>query len=230
MFKWFKQFTGDGERGLSKMTRDLERMIREGRHAFDEACSVLLDGADAATVRGDLLATDERIDHLEQGIRRQILVHGSVHGAAHLPELMVLMSVAKDAERIGDYAKNLFALTTYRVAPPGARHHDELQSLRRAVSTLLADAPEVYEDQDESRASEFIARAQDAVDECEQRMVEIFAAETCTGHDAACALAFRHVRRVAGHVQNVVTAVVNPVDKLDFADEPKIPEIPEPPQ
>lgn len=226
MFKWLKQITGGGEAGLPKMTHDLERMIQEGRHAFDAACSVLLGGADPSTVREDLLETDRRIDRLEQSIRRQILVHGTIHGAANLPELMVLMSVSKDAERIGDYAKNLFALTKCRVVGTGTPHHDELQSLRREVSKLLADAPDIYDGQDVDRANEFIARAQKAIDECETRMEAIFASEACTGHDAACVLAFRHIRRVGGHVQNIVTAVVNPVDKLDFADEPKVPETP----
>ena len=224
MFNWLKQITGGGEAGLPKMTHDLERMIQEGRHAFDAACSVLLGGADPATVRDDLLETDRRIDRLEQGIRRQILVHGSVHGAVHLPELMVLMSVSKDAERIGDYAKNLFALARCRVIGPGSPHHDELQKLRRAVSKLLADAPDIYDGQDASQANEFIARAQTTIDECETQMMAIFASDSCTGHDALCALALRHIRRVGGHIQNVVTAVVNPVDKLDFADEPKVPE------
>lgn len=224
MFDWLKQITGGGEAGLPKMTQDLERMIQEGRHAFDAACSVLLGGADPATVRDDLLETDVRIDRLEQSIRRQILVHGSVHGASNLPELMVLMSVSKDAERIGDYAKNLFAVSAHRVFGPGAPHHDDLLALRRSVSKLLADAPDVYGSQDEARAKEFIARAQEAVDKCEEHMVEIFKSEECSGHDAACVLALRYIRRVGGHVQNVVTAVVNPVDMIDFADEPKLPD------
>ena len=225
MFEWLKQLAGGRESGLEKMTHDLERMIQEGRHGFDVACTALLGAGDLARGREDLLATDARIDELEQGIRRQILVHGSVHGSMHLPELMVLMSVSKDAERIGDYAKNIFALTAHRVAGPGTPHHDELAALHSEVASLLADAPGVYESQDEARASEFIARAQRAIDGCEAHMIAIFRSEACTGLDAACALAFRHIRRVAGHVQNIVTAVVNPVDKLDFADEPKVPEV-----
>ncbi len=223
MFEWLKRFASPSETGLAKMTHDLERMIHEGRHAFDAACSVLLDGAAADAVRGDLLATDGRIDALEQSIRRQILVHGSVHGAVHLPELMVLMSVAKDAERIGDYAKNLFAISPHHTVPPGTRHHEQLQSLRRATSQLLADAPGVYEGQDRARAEAFIATAQTSIDECEQRIEAVFQAETSSGLDAACMLAYRHIRRVAGHVQNIVSAVVNPVDMIDFSDEPKVP-------
>ena len=107
MFKWLTGTTS-GSDGILKMSCDLERMITEGRHAFDTACSALSGGADPAGVRQDLLDTDKRIDKFEQSIRRQIVVHASVHGARQIPEMMVLMSVAKDAERIGDYAKNIF--------------------------------------------------------------------------------------------------------------------------
>jgi phosphate uptake regulator len=224
MFEWLKTITAGGETGLPKMTRDLERMLHEGRHAFDMACSVLLGGADPSTVREDLRETDLRIDRLEQSIRRQIVVHGSVHGARQIPELMVLMSVAKDAERIGDYSKNLFALARLHVLAPGTPHHDDLQSVRQEMSSLLADAPELFERQDREEAHKFVQRAQVTIDLCETRMEEIFTLETCTGRDALCALAYRHMRRVGGHVQNVITAVVNPVDKLDFADEPALPE------
>ncbi len=223
MFNWFKT-PAEGSVGLAKMTRDLERMINEGRHEFDSACSVLIGGADPDTVRSDLLATDKRINRLEQSIRRQILVHGSVHGSVHLPEMMVLMSVAKDAERIGDYAKNLFALSEYRTFPSSSKHHKALREVRERTSSLLADAPELYETQDKDRATEFLDSAFEVIHDCEARMVEVFKQEVGTGQDAAAVLAFRYMRRVAGHIHNVITAVVNPVDKLDFYDEPTVDE------
>jgi phosphate transport system protein len=225
MFEWLKQFAGPESAGLPKMTRDLERMIQEGRHAFDAACSALIGGADPGTVRDDLMATDKRIDELEQSIRRQILVHGSVRGSQHLPELMILMSVAKDAERVGDYAKNLFALTQQHTFGPGTKHHDTLQTLRLETSALLAAAPQLYETQDREAAAAFITRAQKTVDACKEHMNAVFDMDQCTGADAAAALAYRHTRRVAGHIQNVVSGIVNPVDQLDFTDEPKIDDV-----
>ncbi len=224
MFEWLKRMTGRGPSGLQKMAHDLERMIQEGRHEFDAACSVLLGGADPSTVRDDLLTTDKRIDALEQSIRRQIVVHGSVTGSANLPELLILMSVAKDAERVGDYAKSLFALAAHRTFPRGAEHHEDLQALRLAASALLAEAPQLWETQDREAAVAFIARAQVCVDTCQERMISVFKTESCSGADAAAVMAYRYLRRVAGHIQNVVSGIVNPVDRLDFTDEPAVPD------
>jgi phosphate transport system protein len=221
MFDWLKG-SDSGEAGIEKMAKELERMLREGRHAFDLACSALIAGAEPEAVRQELLDTDRRIDDLEMSIRRQIVVHASVHGASQIPEMMILMSVAKDAERIGDYAKNLFGLCKHHTARPGEPHHDELRGLHAQISSLLEDAAEIHSSQDREAAQAFIQKATEPIDACKERMVEIFQLATCTGQDAMCVLAFRHMRRVAGHVQNVITGVVNPIDKIDFHDEPKI--------
>ena len=117
-----------------------------------------------------------------------------------------------------------YSLTASHTAPAGKPHHDHLQKLREQVSKLLADAPEVYDQQDKARADAFIQHATELIDECEERMVGIFGMEQCSGYDAVCVLAFRHIRRVAGHVQNIITAVVNPIYRLDFHDEPNVPE------
>jgi phosphate uptake regulator len=219
MFGWFKKLGAD-EVGLGKMTRELERMIQEGRHMFDTASNVLLAGTDPTAVREELFRTDQKINRMEQQIRREIIVHGSVHGSDDLPELMVLMSVSKDAERIGDYAKNLFGIALDRRIAPGSPHHAELLAVKEKVSALLSDAPDVYSTQDKPGAEAFLKRAQATMSQCDKHVTAILRSNDGGGLSAASVLAFRHMKRVAGHIQNIVTAVLVPVDKLDFLDEP----------
>jgi len=219
MFGWFKKLGAD-EVGLDKMTRELERMIQEGRHMFDAASNALLAGTNPDAIREDLFQTDQRINRLEQQIRRQIVVHGSVHGMTDLPELLILMSVAKDAERIGDYAKNLFGIASERPIPPTSAYHKELLAVKESISGLLGDAPEVYDSQDKPAAKRFVERAQASMSRCDRAVESILASDAGSGLDTAAALSFRHMKRTAGHIQNIVTAVLMPVDKLDFFDEP----------
>jgi len=40
-------------------------------------------------------------------------------------------------------------------------------------------------------------------------------------HPVVAALMYRYVKRVLAHATNVVTAIVMPIDKLDFFDEDK---------
>ena len=207
MFKWLSKL-GSENAGLGKMTRDLERMIQEGRHAFDAAANALLAGTDTEAVRDDVLRTDERIDSLQRQIRRQILVHGSVHGSGDLPELLILMSVTKDAERIGDYAKNLFSLASRHPITSACDHHADLLSVKARASALLAEAPAVYETQDRAGADQFMVDSEGVKAHCEKRMQLILSSETGSGQDAASLLAYRHMKRVVGHIQNIVTSVI----------------------
>lgn len=222
MFGWFKK-PGADDVGLGKMTRELERMIQEGRHMFDAAVNALLAGTDPQAIREDLFQTDQRINRLEQQIRRQIVVHGSVHGTNDFPELLVLMSVTKDAERIGDYAKNLFGVAVERPIPSTSTYHPELMAVKESISRLLADAPEVYDAQQKPAAQAFVERAQKVMARCDAAVARILRSETGSGVDTAAALSFRHMKRTAGHIQNIVTAVIMPVHKLDFFDEPEGP-------
>ena len=144
--------------GFAEIQRGFTSMLEDGRHIFDAAANALIGGTDPETIRKDLFDTDARINHTEQQIRRQIVVHGTVHGVQSFPSLLVTMSLAKDAERIGDYAKNLFDLAA---RGPALGTDDEVRKLievRDQVSRLLGKARDLYETQDDEGARQFLAR------------------------------------------------------------------------
>lgn len=218
MLHWLQNL-GGGESGLEEIDRHFLEMLQDGRHIFDAASNALLSGGDPEVIREDLFRTDARINQTEQRIRREIVVHGSVHGTTRLPLLLAMMSLVKDAERIGDYAKNLFDLAVRRpeLDPADVR---ELTELKDSVSKLLVRAIGIFRQQEMATAEEFLHDVDELQDRCDQRV------EAClegTGRNrAAEALAYRYLKRVASHVGNVVTSVVMPVDKLDFyPDKPE---------
>jgi len=130
----------------------------------------------------------------------------------------VVMSLAKDAERIGDYAKNIFDLAVARPSLGDESERKKLVELKDQVSELVGRARDLYEAQDSKGAMEYLAendRIQDLCDAGTHRALE--AATNATGQ----ALAYRYFKRVASHAANVVTSLVMPLDKLDFFDEPR---------
>jgi phosphate uptake regulator len=208
----------DSERGgLDEIERLFVEMLEDGRHAFDAAANALVGGTDPEAIRKDLFATDRRINQTEQALRRKLVVHGSVHGAVHYPHLLVLMSVAKDAERIGDYAKNLFDLAVARpwLGPP--ERHSELVELKDEISRLLVRAKALYEREERGAARAFLGECDRIEDHCDSIIKSAVAAEGVNW--AGLALAARYLKRVSSHASNVVTALVVPLDKLDFYDE-----------
>ena len=191
------------------------QMLEDGRHIFDAAANALVGGTDPEVIRSDLFRTDRRINETEQQLRRSIVVHATVHGPTSFPSMLVLMSVAKDAERIGDYAKNIFDLCV--AGPALGEERESLTRLKDEISTLLVKARNLHESEDEDGARGFLDEADRIENTCDDGVRRLLAVE---GRNATSpALAYRYFKRVASHAANIVTALVVPLDKLDFFDE-----------
>ncbi|TDJ66551.1 MAG: hypothetical protein E2O39_16250 [Planctomycetota bacterium] len=213
MLRWFQRL-GPESRGLEEIHVRFLQMLQDGRHIFDAAANSLLGGTDPEVIREDLFRTDIRINETEQRIRREIVVHGSIHGAATFPALLVMMSLVKDAERIGDYAKNLFDLAILR---PELGDEEELTHLveeKDRLSRLLVRSQGLFDSHDVDAARVFLKEADAFADRCD---AEIDRRIKSTGkNEATLVLCLRYFKRVMSHAANIVTSIVMPVDKLDY--------------
>ncbi len=222
MFKWLKRMDPEAS-GIGEMDRKFGRMLEDGRHTFDLACSAYLEGADAKLVRAELVKTDMGINQLEREIRRELIVHATVHGASEFPAALIMMSLTKDAERIGDYAKNILDVATFRPKAQDAPYHAHMLDLKNRISAALADARLIYDSQDAERAAAFIDNSEILKDECDDKIEEILVAKgernVEPAEPAATALCYRYFKRVISHARNVVTSLVVSVDRLDYYDE-----------
>lgn len=219
MFEWLKALRSQPS-GLQDIMQFFEQMLEDGRHAFDLAANALLGGTDPEVIKEDLWATDKRINRNERRIRRMLITHAAVHGRTEFPVCLALMSLVKDAERIGDYAKNLFDLVRLGVALPEAARKD-LITLKDTISKLLAKARNIYESQDEEGAKDFLAECDRLEDYCDAQVDALLLSETGGGSVAAAALAYRYQKRIVSHAMNIITSVVMPLDRLDYYDEPR---------
>ncbi len=219
MFDWIKALRSQPS-GLQEIMQYFEQMLEDGRHVFDGAANALLGGTDPKVVRDDLWATDKRINRNQRRIRRMLITHAAVHGRSEFPVCLALMSLVKDAERIGDYGKNLFdlaALGTGLVADSRA----DLVQIKDSVSRLLAKSRNLYESQDETGAKDFLAECDRLEDYCDAKIDALCLREEGGGALASTALAYRYMKRVVSHAMNITTSVVMPLDQLDYYDEPR---------
>ncbi len=219
MFDWLKRIAPH-QSGMAEILRRFGQMLEDGRHIFDAASNALLGGTDPKVVAEDIWATDKRINHSERKIRRLVVTHGTIHGTGELPICLALMSIVKDAERIGDYAKNIFDLA-YAGASVLDGSRDDLVKLKDTVSRMLVKARNIYEAQDEEGATAFLEQADALADHCDARVLELLQRAEGGGQLAATALAYRYDKRVVAHAQNIITSVVMPLDRLDYYDERK---------
>lgn len=212
MRDWF-QYLNDSAPRVKELHRQFLEMLQDGRHMFDAATGVLLSGGDPETIREDLFTTDQRINKTEQTLRREIVIHGTVFGTSSFPPLLVLMSITKDAERIGDYAKNIFGL-----ARDGAKLQGEegrgLVARKDTVSKMLARAHGLFDKQDEKNAATYLQEATEFQRNCD---AELKALLQVTGRNTAGQVLFlRFLKRISSHAGNIVTSIIVPLEKLDF--------------
>ena len=215
MFKWLR---GGGD-GLSEVEETFQEMLSDDRHVFDLAMSARVGGAEPDTLAEELNRTEERTDEAERRIRRLVLVHASVHGSGDIPACLMYMSIAKDAERIADLSKNLFGIAATVGSPPPGALRDDLIRLRDAISPMITEAARIFVDDDRVSAERFIDTARELQEHCRDRIDELLREVAGAPQAAASVLTYRHLGRIVANLLNVVSAVVVPLDQLDYPGE-----------
>jgi len=125
-----------------------------------------------------------------------------------------MMSLVKDAERIGDYAKNLFDLAALEPDLGTEEERARLIAMKDQVSRLLARAHGLFDNQDTAAANGFLRDNDDLQDRCDDEVDRQLKAEG--RNRAGQVLALRYFKRIACHAGNIVTSIVMPLDKLDY--------------
>ena len=217
MFDWFKSETGSA--GLERMRTEFGQMLDSGRHVFDTAANALLGGTDLDVIRKDLFETDKRINKAERQIRSEIVVHASVHGAAEFPPCLVLMSIVKDAERVGDYGKDIFALAEIAPQRPDGEHLDSLAQLKDRISRLMAAVRETFDSNDKDRATDLIVEAKQIEDLCIEQINSLISSPGDNIMAPSYVLMYRYFKRATAHMGNVASSLVQPVHKIDFTSK-----------
>ena len=206
------------ESGLENIESQVQRMVNDARHTFDLALSAVTGGA-VETVADEIRETDRQINATEVEIRRALLVHASVHGGIDTPEVLAFMNMIKDLERIGDYNKNIFDLAEEGVSFTESPELETILSLRDEVSSRISLMGEILSVRDEERARTYIERGDEMRKDFDRRVNELLHSTEEAVTAVPRALLFRFLKRVSAHSSNVVSAVVMPVDQLDYFDE-----------
>jgi len=211
----FKRSTSADDR-LETIEATIQRMLTDDRIVFDLAMSTLVAGVDWKGVKREIKATDQRVNEGEREIRRDLIVHASVVGAIDTPAILVYMSIVKDIERIGDYGKNLRDLARDGVDLSGFSAWSELHT---EVAQMITDTAEIFGARDDTRARELLVRGDELLDGFDDLVSSIVRGEDDRPHAVGRALAARYVKRIVAHLTNVLSAVVMPLDRLDYFDE-----------
>jgi phosphate transport system protein len=215
------QFFKGGDSAINEVETTLVQMVLDGRDVFDTAMEALFGGGKSKETKRELKSTDRGINTAQRDVRRELMVHASLHDTVNLPLVLAYMSTVKDAERIGDYSKNFYDLVKYGADFENAPDREELASYRDRVSGLLGDAADTFESRDADRARDLIAKADAFLDEYDDHVKAAYRSIGTPGDAVSRALYYRFLKRITAHVMNFLTSMVLPVDRLDYYDEAK---------
>jgi len=215
-----------GSEPLRDMAQNFARMLRVTFDQTVRAGGLYFGDGSERTEREEIYATDREVNELEQVIRKQVLAHLAMRTPPpDVPYCLLLMSLVKDVERIGDYAKNLADLAELR---PEALPDDEnvrtLQSVRDGVEAGLRETFEVFDKSDAKRAMELIQQGREIEKKCDSLLGSVAAASYDGRTTMALALGARYYKRIGSHTLNVLSGVVVPLHQLDMFDEDEISE------
>jgi phosphate uptake regulator len=196
-----------------------DEMLAIAERNFILCADHLVGTDDPAAVREEIYARDQDINSRERAIRRRIISHLAASPPEHeIPMALVLTSLVKDAERIGDYVKNLYE--THQIHDFDRAVYDRYyDGIRTQMKALFREAREAFRESNPAKAHATITAGRETMKHCENAIREIASTEHSVPQAVALVLIGRHYKRICAHLVNIATSVVVPVDRLDYYDE-----------
>jgi phosphate transport system protein len=204
---------------LDRAFSEFAEMLDHAEWMFIRANEVLSRKVAAEEVSESIYQRDKAINDLLKGIRRKIVRHLTINPGTDAPAGLALMSVAKDAERIGDYCKNVFEVgQCYNEDFNVPAYHEPLEAIRLEVEALFKMVAAAWRDSDAKEAKSAIKNADAIRDRCDDIIERLLGDQaSIETHEAvAYSLLARHYKRVVAHLANISTAVTGRIEDLDF--------------
>lgn len=209
---------------IARMGKDFEEMLAASRELTLGAGKIFWDEADGNEEPMEISKRDVAINKLERSIRRQVIAHLTLaSGRRDVPYCLLLMSIVKDVERIGDYAKNLAEIRRDGGAlVPDDEHGDELRDLRSVVEEAFRRSMGVFSISDSTAAAELMAELRAVNRRCDRLIARVARSDYDAATTTSLVLGARYYKRIGSHVLNVLSGIVMPLHKLDYYDEDQL--------
>ena len=219
MFKNLLSFW-KGKDFLSQVFEEFKDMLDDCEIMFSSVCRRLLDNTDEPDLKKKIYEIDNKVNLLQKDIRKRIVEHLTLQPTVNVSACLLLMSVVKDAERLGDYSKNLYEVTELLEKPVSRDLFTQyFDGIDKEILALFGQTKEAFIDADEDKARlawDYEKRLAKGCDE----IIERISKSNLSVNEAVCfVLTARHFKRLVAHLANIATSVILPLSDLDYFDE-----------
>ncbi|UCD48606.1 MAG: hypothetical protein JSW27_13855 [Phycisphaerales bacterium] len=205
---------------VAKALEEFKEMLDSTEVMYALARGRLLEEAQEPNLEERIRKIDKGVNDAQRDIRRRIIEHLSLQPTVDVNACLLLMSVVKDAERLGDYAKNLYEVTQLQDRPMDIelfrRYFDDLD---KDVSTLFQLTREAFVDSDETKAQMAWGYENKVAKWCDNVVRELANSDLSVNEAVCFSLIARYLKRIVAHLVNIATSVVLPLSDLDYFDE-----------
>lgn len=219
MFKNLLSFW-KGKDFLTQVFSEFNKMLDDTKCMYEMVCKTLLDNIEEPDLKKKIHEMDKNVNRLQKSIRTRVIEHLSLQPTVDVAACLLLMSVVKDAERLGDYAKNLFEVTEFLAKPiDRALFSQYFNEVDKDVLVLFEQTKEAFIETDLNVATSTWNYEKKIAKGCDEIVAKV-AQSDLTVNEAVCfALIARYFKRIVAHLVNIATSVILPLSDLDYFDE-----------
>lgn len=210
---------------LAEMGKHFVEMLHIVHEMTLKAGEIFFERTGSAEQRTWIYENDVKVNQLERRIRKQVIAHLSLTGnMLDLPYCLLLISLVKDVERIGDYSKNLMEINDFFAGPlPDDESVSELTQIRNGVESSFVGLAQILDKSDHDKAIGLIHEGSGLARRCDMLVTKVAQSSYDAATAVAIVLATRYYKRIGGHELNILSSVVMPLHKIDYYDEDSIP-------
>ena len=169
-------------------------------------------------IQENIYNKDKSINLKERDIRKQILVHLATNPVCDLSACLALISISKDAERLGDYIKNFIELIEIARDSKSDRHlfRKLFEENGERLLILFRLVSEAFRNSDTDSALEAVREGREISHHCEEIIDEVLVSDYSSRQAVIIALGSRYMKRIALHLSNIASSLVNPLHEVGY--------------
>jgi phosphate transport system protein len=216
MFKEIAAIWKDGSI-MHQVLQKVTAMARDAEYVYSHAWEVCTGQAVADRTLPGLKAHDKDVNRGERAVRRMIVEHLTINPGKDVSGCLAVMIMAKDLERIGDHSRNIFrvgmringSICDYAL-------HSRLDTIQKGIGSMLSRLERAIPESDEQLARNILLTYQETKQQTKDLEAALFETPMDTVEAVNTTLLTRFFTRLNAHVGNATSAIIFPLEDIDF--------------
>jgi phosphate transport system protein len=193
------------------------KMINGDEYLYNEAWRVITTEETIDRIPQSFYDKDIQVNNQEKEIRRLLFEHLSIRPGHDTSGCLALMSLIKDAERIGDYSKNIFeAGILYEGNIRNMKFFERIVPTKKKISDSLSVLAKAFKNSDTKLAEGILKDYTPIKRDCDKILHELFEQQVSPNEAVVTAMLSRYFKRINSHISNIASGIVYPLNEIDF--------------